>query len=103
MVEVTGQEVQSIRKRLGLPVSKFAAVLGVHPSSVFRWESRGDQAVPIEGIPLSVLSALRLRLAEEGDEAREAREAGRAVSDALIVGGALIALLLLIKFASGSK
>lgn len=99
MPMIVGSDVRGVRRALGLSAPKFATVLGVHPSTVFRWEAAGDGSVPIEGIPLNVLTALRQRVSEEGLDPEQVRDKGREVSDALVVGGVLLALGLLIAFA----
>jgi transcriptional regulator with XRE-family HTH domain len=100
---ITGQEVRAIREALGLPVMQFATILGVHPSSVHRWESGGNQAVPIEGVALTVLSALRQRVLASRAQRVRAAAAGLKVSDELATGGVLLALALLILFAAGKE
>lgn len=100
---ILGRDVRAIRERLGLPVTQFATVLGVHPSSVHRWEGSGAKAVPIEGVAWTVLSALRQRVLAEGTSRKAAAAKGREVSNELATGGALLALALLLIFAAGKK
>src|SRR5689334_15879221 len=97
---ILGHEVRAIREALGLPVVQFATVLGVHPSSVHRWEGAGAQAVPIEGVALTVISALRQRVLQgrRADRVRAAKT-GQQVSDQLALGGVLLALTVLLAFA----
>ena len=94
---MTGSEIRQTRVSLGLTASRFATVLGVHPSTVHRWESAGQATVPVEGIPLNVLLALQQRVAHT--PSKEASDLGRRVAEALLVGGALAGLVLLIGFA----
>jgi len=101
---ILGQDVRAIREALGLPVLQFATVLGVHPSSVHRWESSGNQPVPIEGVAWTVLSALRQRvLAVKKPERARAAAAGQKVSNELATGGVLLALAVLLLFAAGKE
>lgn len=99
--EISGQDVRGIRQALGLSVIQFATVLGVHPSSVHRWESAASTAVPIEGVAWTVMSALRARvLSSTKAEKLKAAAAGRRVSDELATGGVLMALAVLLYFAA---
>ena len=100
---ITGQEVRAIREALGLPVMQFATILGVHPSSVHRWESAGKQVVPIEGVPWTVLSALRHRVLASKAERVKAAAAGQKASNELATGGVLLALAILLLFAAGKE
>ena len=97
IMRMTGSEIRQTRVALGLSASRFATVLGVHPSTVHRWESAGQAAVTVEGIPLSVLLALQHRVAHTPHQ--EASDLGKRVAEALLVGGALAGLVLLIGFA----
>lgn len=94
---MSGSEIRSIRERLGLSVTQFAAVLGVHASTVHRWEAAGDELVDVDGVAANVLIALRQRVADEAEGS--AKEAGRAVVEALLIGGALVALAALLAYA----
>jgi hypothetical protein len=100
---IPGRDVRAIRERLGLSVVQFATVLGVHPSSVHRWETAGEVAVPIEGVAWTVLSALRHRLLAQGASPAVATAKGQEVSNELAVGGVLLALALLLVFAAGKE
>ncbi len=94
---MAGAEIRSIRERLGLSVIQFATVLGVHASTVHRWEAAGSEMVDVDGVAANVLIALRQRVAEEPDSS--AKDAGRAVVEALLLGGALVALAALLAYA----
>jgi len=100
---ITGEEVRSIRAALGLSVADFATVLSVHPSSVHRWEAAGRQPSPIEGVARPVLTVLGPRVLANEKSKREAAQAGKEVASALITGGLLVALLVLLVFATGAK
>lgn len=95
-------QIRRTREAFGLSSSHFAAVLGVHPTTVSRWEnSRGP--VVVEGMAWTVLTALWRRL-EEGKGARvAAQKQGEAISEALVFGGVVLALALLVAFAAKNK
>ncbi len=95
-IHVQGKEVRFVRDKIGLTVAQFAAVLGVHSSTVNRWESAGSQTVPIDGVAANLLTALRQRLSGNPAPEQDLDETRDAVLAALAVGGALIALGVLI-------
>ena len=103
MPQMAGSDVRVIRTSLGVTVQTFAMVLGVHPSTIHRWESAGVELVAIEGVPWKVLWALRKRVIRARLDPEVVRNGGQEVSDALVVGGALLALAALIAFACGQK
>lgn len=43
---MTGNDIRAFRERWGLTQVALAARLGVNHSTVWRWEQRGDAAVP---------------------------------------------------------
>ncbi|MCC6765238.1 MAG: helix-turn-helix domain-containing protein [Deltaproteobacteria bacterium] len=72
---MTGGEVRAIRDRLRLSQSEFAALVGVTPNSVARWE-RGEMAVRESAARLMQLLAV---------QARPSRPRERAAGEALSV------------------
>jgi hypothetical protein len=70
---------------------------------VHRWEAAGRQPAPIEGVARPVLAVLGPRALANEKAKREAAEAGKKVASALITGGLLVALLVLLVFATSSK
>lgn len=86
---MTRQEVVKLREALGLSVNTFAAVVGVHPSTVFRWELAGGQgATNAEPFQRGILAVL----------ARHAtRDAGEEIAGALRIGGPMNALFTALK------
>jgi len=99
-MEIAPPEARAVREALGLSIPQFAAVLGVHQSTVHRWET-ADEPVRVGGIPASVLAALRERAVHGQFDPGQAQQAGREISNALVIGGVLVALALLISFARG--
>jgi hypothetical protein len=98
-----GQDVRTIREALGLTVPKLSTVLGVHPSTIHRWEASGPYPVAIEGVPWNVLAALRQRVIVGQTDPNLVRSKGQEVSDQLVVGGALLALAVLIMFVANEN
>lgn len=98
-----GDDVRRIRNALGLSVIQFATVLGVHPSTVHRWEAAKKSPVPIEGVAWTVMSALRERVLVERAARAKVIQAGQDVSSKLAAGGVLLALAALLYFAAGKS
>lgn len=90
---IPGKAVRELREALGLTVTQFAAVLGVHPNSVHRWE-RLEQA-PVEGVPLALITSLRQRLLVNRPPKRDPTEVGKEVQNKLAIGGMVLALAFL--------
>ena len=90
---IPGKDVRELREAMGLSVTQFAAVLGVHPNSVHRWE-RLEEA-PVEGVPLALITSLRQRLLLSRAPKRSAAEVGKEVQTKLAIGGMVLALAFL--------
>ena len=95
-------QIKQTREALGLSSSQFASVLGVHPTTVSRWENAKGPVI-VEGMAHTVLSALQKRLAANRRAKVEASRAGEEISDALVLGGVVLALALLVAFAAKQK
>ena len=91
---MTGDDVVKIRAGLGWNGSQFASLLGVHASTVYRWEEVKGAELKIEPLQRQLLSVLRGELKRRG--AGSARLAEQ-MHDALAVGGSLRALYVLLK------
>lgn len=96
-------EILSIRSALGLDAFAFSAILGVSVSTVYRWESlakvrggvrkgRGAEA-PIHRLQSDLLTALRRTLAATPGIGRDL---GQRISKALLAGGSLAGLRVLL-------
>lgn len=96
------EEIKNTRAALGLSSGQFATVLGVHPTTISRWEN-ANGPVKVEGMAFTVLSALRKRLAGSRKSRAAASRAGEEVSSALVFGGVVIALALLVRYAAGEE
>ncbi len=98
---LTGDRVREIREALGMSFGQFSAVLAVHPGTVHRWEASGTIPVTIDGVAANVLAALDQNLVENHEF--QPNQVGSDVAKALLVGGALVALGLLIAELVGNK
>jgi len=87
---MTGNEIRSLRTSLGLSAQRFAELIGVHFTSVYRWESVGPNKVNLE--PLQ--TALIYRLHEKALKAPKAT--GEQLLQGLLVGGTLLGLAYLL-------
>jgi hypothetical protein len=91
--------IRRTREAFGLSSSQFAAVLGVHPTTVSRWENARGPVV-VEGMAFTVLTALRQRLEHDRQARATARRKGEEISNALVFGGVVLALAVLVAFAA---
>src|SRR5437867_1120786 len=97
---IPGKDIRELREAMGLSVTHFAAVLGVHPNSVHRWERL--EAAPVEGVPLALLSSLRQFLIVKPGPKRDPAEVGREVQTKLAIGGIVLALAFLFMLLTGN-
>lgn len=86
---MTGPEIRRLRRGIELEPFAFAKVLGVHPSTLYRWEQTAGQ-VRMDPLQREILDKLaeRLRAAPKSEK----RELGDAVLKALLAGGVLLGL-----------
>lgn len=61
MSALSGPAIQAVREQLGLTVELFAAALGVHKSSVYRWEAARRRRPHLRRQVRQVLQALIAR------------------------------------------
>ena len=87
---MTGTEVAALRRDLALRPGALADLLGVHASTVYRWEGAGDLPARIETLQERLLTVLRLELVAQGPDAQA--NYARALSVTLGVRGPLYAL-----------
>lgn len=90
---MTGKRFRRLRNTLGLDVFAFAGVLGVHVSTIYRWESKAGK-VTMDPLQAQLVESLRARV-EVHPEAVEGLN--QAIVNGLIGGGGLVALLALLK------
>ena len=102
MAGLKPRQIRRTRQALGLSSSQFAHVLGVHPTTLSRWENSQRSAAKVEGMASAVLTALDRRLATKS-ATTVAGKKGQEVSDALVVGGIVLALAILVAFAAEQK
>jgi transcriptional regulator with XRE-family HTH domain len=86
---MTGREVIKLRESLGWGGTQLATLLGVHPSTVYRWEDAGKDEIAVEPLQSSLLSILRTE-ANRGVRHRDSLAAK--IVDAIGTGGTPLAL-----------
>lgn len=92
-----GNDVQSLRSALGLDPTHFAQLLGIHPSTLYRWEAAKDTEIRVEPFQQQILAVLQRRvgLAPKG----EVEDLGDVILKGLLVGGAMFGLYKLLEAA----
>ena len=88
---MTGANVRKLREDLGWTGAQFAALFGVHPSTVYRWEERDARALKTEPLQLQLLVVLKTEL--KRGHLRALRDQ---LESALAFGGSLRALHVLL-------
>ena len=90
---MTGADVSKLREGLEWSAAQFATLLGVSPSTVYRWEEHAEERLKIEPLQLQLLVVLRTELQRGRRTARELRDR---LEGALALGGSLRALHVLL-------
>ncbi len=97
---MTGSDITTVRKALGLDPFAFAAVLGVHVSTVYRWETaKKSVSVSVDPLQREILHGLY----DARRHKSSLRDLGLVVRDALISRGNLGGLHAILKFLLSSK
>lgn len=91
---MTGTRVRELRTALRLDPTRFAQLLGVHPSTLYRWEATGDVPVRAEPLQRQLLAVLQDQIAapKGADE-----NLGETISKGLLIGGAMFGLFKLLE------
>lgn len=89
---MTGAEIRQLRVALGMDAQKFAQVLQVHPTTLYRWELTIGE-VRIEPFQAQLIELLRQQTSARTKPA----DLGKALLTALLLGGAIYALYKLLE------
>jgi hypothetical protein len=90
---MTGPEIKAVRTTLGHDPYVFAKILGVHLSTLYRWERSSGEA-HIDPLQAEILDRLRTNLAAR--EMTDQRKLGDDVLKAVLIGGTLTGLTVLL-------
>lgn len=88
---MTGNEVRSLRTQVGLSPQHLANLLGVHLTTVYRWEGLGPQELRLEPLQHSLLLQMQRRLQQQPP-----KDFGQQLLEGLLVGGTLVGLAYLL-------
>lgn len=86
-----GHDVLNLRLAMGLSPSALAEILGVHASTVYRWEAAGDRIIHVDSMQAKILAALSSEVSKR-KAAESQAEFGAAIGAAVLIGGGLFAL-----------
>jgi putative transcriptional regulator len=89
---VTKDEICDIRNALGLTQEKFGQLLGVHPMTVSKWE-RGELEP----------TAYQLGFLEKFEKAAKDKKTREKVAAALVIGGFIAAIVILLSASKKGK
>jgi transcriptional regulator with XRE-family HTH domain len=88
---MNGNEVRTLRTNLGLNPQHLATLLGVHLTTVYRWEAQGAQELRLEPLQHGLLLQMQKRLAQNPP-----KDFGQQLLEGLLIGGTLVGLALLL-------
>jgi DNA-binding XRE family transcriptional regulator len=89
---MTGNAIKDLRTELGMTSSAFAQLLGVNPSTLYRWEAEGEKEAKTDPNAARILAAIQQARGAKGGEDLKATLGG-----ALLLGGGLFALFKLLE------
>lgn len=92
---MTGADVARLRGALGLSTNEFASVVGVSIPTAYRWEAFGAEAIQTDDRSRMMLNALIGEIERRRSAAARA-ELAASLKSALLVGGGLLALYVLL-------
>lgn len=90
---MTGNAIKGLREELAMSSNEFAQLLGVNPSTLYRWEAEGEKEIKPDPNAARILGALaKAREKNDGESLKVA------LGGALLLGGGLFALFKLLEF-----
>lgn len=93
---LTGDLLRQLRAEMGMDPFQFALLLGVHVSTIYRWEGQGRSEVRMDPLQRQILQRT-IEQFRTTDAARK-EALGKGIVLALLGGGALFGLLKLLEF-----
>jgi len=84
----TGDTIRSLRDALGMTAGQFAALIGVHPATLYRWEAKKGGTARLDPMQHRLLAVIHERLQASVDR----DEWTRVLRNDLLIGGGLYAL-----------
>ncbi|HRI69257.1 MAG TPA: hypothetical protein PK156_33735 [Polyangium sp.] len=95
--QITGDRIRHTRKMLGFDTLHFAYVIGVHGSTISRWELRGPEHLRIEPASLALLVALNSYLARIDKQPSKLEVFRTELLTEILTGGSLRAIHCLLR------
>jgi DNA-binding XRE family transcriptional regulator len=89
---MTGNAIKELRTELGMTSSAFAQLLGVNPSTLYRWEAEGEKEVKPDPNAARILAAM-----QKVRETKGSADLSSTLGAALLIGGGLFALFKLLE------
>lgn len=97
---MTGAQVRELRQALKMEPAHFAQLLGVHPSTLYRWEAAALGDIRVEPFQQQILAVLQNQIERN---AQPSESLGDAILKGLLIGGALLGLFQLLQSAYGEE
>lgn len=88
-LNISGADVAKLRQKLGFEVVHFATLLGIHSSTVYRWEKQDKNAIRPEPLQLHLLVAIGFTIAHFDRPPEDGAAFRRNLLRNLLVGGTL--------------
>ena len=91
---MTGNEIEKIRSALDMSVPNFAGLLGVHVTTIYRWSAAAEKSVTVDPLHAALLAKIQQGIADRQKNERE--DWGKEILKALLIGGTLAALAIVL-------
>lgn len=92
---MTGDDIRQIRTDLGTDPTQFSQLLGIHSSTLYRWEKLGPTTARVEPMQRQLLAVLQQQLVNRAPEDRISF--GKKIQAGLLNGGGLLGLYYLLE------
>lgn len=92
LTNVTGNDIRRARELVGLEPQHFSHVLGIHSSTLYRWEKSGPAKLRIDPASLALLVALNSYLSRLEHGKRPIEDFRAKLLEAVLTGGTLKAI-----------
>lgn len=90
-----GAEIKKVRTSLGMDVIPFSQLLGVSPSTVYRWEAAGSVGLKVDPLQVQIMAVV--------NRVGASNRLGSEIHESLMLGGTMLGMYRLLDKVYGGK